>query len=45
LFSSIFGFKDDAKKANKDPTTNTIPTAKIIVYELLSVFLDIIMQF
>ena len=36
---------DDAKKANKEPTTNTIPMANIIVYELLSVFLDIIMQF
>ena len=36
LFSLILGFKDDAKKANKEPTTNTIPMAKIIVYELLS---------
>jgi hypothetical protein len=30
-FSLIEGFKDDAKKANKEPTTNTIITAKVIV--------------
>jgi len=27
----ILGFNDDAKKANKEPTINTITTAKIIV--------------
>jgi hypothetical protein len=31
-FSAILGFKEDAVKANKDPTMTTIPIAKSIVY-------------